>query len=1019
MNILFIYNNLSEINNIEQALNSGGHSIYTARNYNEASEVLLRVKIDLIICELISDRIDGIQILRRIKNSDNLANIPFVLVSSALKDEEDLSFFRKLGAISIIEKPLTYKSIQTIIEKYLTSQELSFDSRQKVLSDEEFVEEYSNILTRRIQKRVRELEADQLFIHNLINSIPSAIFLVSQDFRITDINEAGLKYLGIKEKEEIKNRFCYNLIYKSNKVCNFEGHRCPILGVIQEKNSTEHYFVTENSGIRRHLNIHFAPVLNPQNNTILMLEHITDNTGTIEIINKSKENEFKLETILNESRYGIILIEKNQIININSAAKGLLGIQHNNLDELIKIVESSFYKDMTDAINQNVIFRREIYLGRGENEKVLIFEAQKISSAGRDFILIIIYDYTENSRLIQNLKDSEHLQRMILENIQDIFILLRNNTVVEISRQIENISGKKRETLIKQNIFSALPFIHESHLVDTGAKEITVSCEDGKKKFFLLKIFSITIRGERHILLQLSDITEKKEKEMTENAQKERINYIDRLDTVAKINRGIVQNINNFLAGINNFAEFLTKSDTDAEKIRLTANIIKKLTKNAAGALSKISNLLSAGSEEFRPLDIQMVLDELMDIIKYSLPKNIEIKSERLSSHNFVIGDYNALLQSFLNIIMNSIEAMEDGGRITINTENVTDAGPENQTEQKIRISISDTGRGIPEDIRNNIFTPYFSSKNTPGTGLGLSVVYNTVIRHKGSVSFKSEPNRGTTFTITLPVADATPETPDGKDNGNMEKILILSENSLERDIIKRILIRHNYDAYTAVDSYDALESLKVTKPSLIIMESGLSRISDEETFEKITDIYPDADIILYTGLIFDEKTINLFLRGIKSVIYKPLDIRELLTTVRNAVRKQDEKAAADSESVTGTIKKILIIDDEEYILSALKMNLSDRYEITIETSGTKALDRLLGGELFDSYIIDINMPDLNGLEFYKMLREVDPGTGKKVIFITGGISDEKIISEMNELKNEVFLLEKPFDIDELIKILS
>ncbi|MCX7959902.1 MAG: response regulator, partial [Deltaproteobacteria bacterium] len=169
MNILFIYNNLNEIKNIEQQINSAGHKIYTARNYKEASDVLLRIKTDIIFCELLSEKIDGIQILRRIKGSDNFVNIPFVFVSSTLRDEEDLSFFRKLGAESIIEKPITFKNIQNIIEKRLTTPELGFESRQKIISDEEFIEEYSNILTKRIQKRVKELESDQLFIHNLIN----------------------------------------------------------------------------------------------------------------------------------------------------------------------------------------------------------------------------------------------------------------------------------------------------------------------------------------------------------------------------------------------------------------------------------------------------------------------------------------------------------------------------------------------------------------------------------------------------------------------------------------------------------------------------------------------------------------------------------------------------------------------------------------------------------------------------------------------------------------------------------
>jgi CheY-like chemotaxis protein len=401
--------------------------------------------------------------------------------------------------------------------------------------------------------------------------------------------------------------------------------------------------------------------------------------------------------------------------------------------------------------------------------------------------------------------------------------------------------------------------------------------------------------------------------------------------------------------------------------------------------------------------------------MKYSLPKNINIKSERNSADNIIIGDFNALLQSLINIVINAREAMPDGGSITIATNNIltTDG------QKYLQIKISDTGRGIPEEIRDHIFTPYYSSKEQPGSGLGLSVVYNTIINHNGTISFNTEVGKGTTFFINLPISSEDIKEREVAPRGNKEKILIISENSLEREIIRRFLIKNNYDAYTAIDSIDAIESIKITKPDLIIMDTNLNRISNEETFERITDIIPDIDIILYTGLVMDDVVMNLIMKGIRTVIYKPLDIKELLEAIESALKKERSDKKETISTNSGEVKKLLIIDDEEYILSALKMNLSDNYDIQIETSGTKALDRILNNEIFDRYIIDINMPDLNGLEFYRMLKELNPDISKKVIFITGGITDEKLISDLEAIKNDVFLLEKPFDIDELIRLLS
>jgi len=99
-------------------------------------------------------------------------------------------------------------------------------------------------------------------------------------------------------------------------------------------------------------------------------------------------------------------------------------------------------------------------------------------------------------------------------------------------------------------------------------------------------------------------------------------------------------------------------------------------------------------------------------------------------------------------------------------------------------------------------------------------------------------------------------------------------------------------------------------------------------------------------------------------------------------------------------------------------MNLSDNFDIQIETSGAKALDRILNNEEFHRFILDINMPDMNGLEFYKMMKEVYSDLDKRVIFITGGVVQEKLIEELKTIENEVSLLQKPFDIDDLMKLL-
>lgn len=392
MDILFIYSNISELSTIEQHLRTLNHRIYVATGLNEAISTLSRIKIDLIFCDLLSERIDGIKIMRTLKSSENFCSIPFVFVSSSFFSEEDISFFRRIGALSVIEKPMKFRSIQNILDGLLKSPELGFEVRQEPITDDEFIEEYSNILTQKIQKRVKEIEADQNYIFNMINSIPSAIFLISRDFKIYDLNDTALRFLGAGSKEEIRGKSCYSIIYKGNSICNLPGHRCPILGVIQDRQTTGHFTSVEIGETKRYLNIHFAPIFNPQNNSVMMLENITDNTYLIDLIEKNKEKEFRLEAILKESKYGIMVIEGDQIIDINSRAMELLGIDDKSLLRVIEAIGREEYEEIIRAVEQDVIFCKDIALPIFQEIRHILFEAQKILYQKRTFYLIVMYD---------------------------------------------------------------------------------------------------------------------------------------------------------------------------------------------------------------------------------------------------------------------------------------------------------------------------------------------------------------------------------------------------------------------------------------------------------------------------------------------------------------------------------------------------------------------------------------------------------------------------------------------------
>ena len=249
------------------------------------------------------------------------------------------------------------------------------------------------------------------------------------------------------------------------------------------------------------------------------------------------------------------------------------------------------------------------------------------------------------------------------------------------------------------------------------------------------------------------DITQRKKME-------KHLARIDRLASLGELASGIAHEIRNPLAGIGGALQILSKQFSSGDPNHL---IFKEVLHQVLRLDDFVKNLLQfarPSTPKFEPLKIEDIIDSTLFLVANQInKKQIKLKVEHQPNQPHIQGDKNLLQQVFLNIIINALDAMDEGGELKINVqwqqEEKTPSIPEDgiycvPRQNQILIEISDTGPGISEEDLDNIFNPFFTTKSQ-GTGLGLSITHRIIEQHRGTISVDSHPGTGTTFIIALP----------------------------------------------------------------------------------------------------------------------------------------------------------------------------------------------------------------------------------------------------------------------------
>ena len=358
--------------------------------------------------------------------------------------------------------------------------------------------------------------------------------------------------------------------------------------------------------------------------------------------------------------------------------------------------------------------------------------------------VIVEHSIEERRRFENALREQSEFVSSILNTV-DLAIVTSSfeGRILSSNRAAEDMFGSglvgSRIALLFENPASGEEILRAAVEKGKFDGEVVMKRGDGRSFPAYLSIRQIfDARGKATaIMCVVRDITSEKEKERLEK----QIFEAEKLASLGQLAAGVAHEINNPLTSVTLITEQLLKEVEDG-RVRRKLKVIERQVEGAARIARSLLNFARQVTPEIRDVDINAILDKVLEELSVQMGRiSLEKDYGKLPK---VKGDELQLRQAFTNVILNAIQAIEGEGKITVKTRAERDA---------VVVTISDTGRGIPEEHLSRIFEPFFTTKELgKGTGLGLAIVHGIIERHSGKIEVESEVGKGTSFTITLPL---------------------------------------------------------------------------------------------------------------------------------------------------------------------------------------------------------------------------------------------------------------------------
>jgi PAS domain S-box-containing protein len=534
---------------------------------------------------------------------------------------------------------------------------------------------------------------------------------------------------------------------------------------------------------------------------------------------------------------------------------------------------------------------------------------------GKEYNCAFVTDITERKVMETSLRKSEKKFRTLFEESKDtIFVLNTANRFIDINRAGVDLTGYTKAELLSLDPIKLYCDPQERkrlwQRVDSSGFVIDYEAEirrkDGEKIIVHLSVSAIRDESGQISCYQgiVRDVTERKRLE-------QQLAQAQKMESIGVLAGGVAHDFNNLLTGISGFGEIL-KENIPADD-ELSHESIDQVLKAAGRASELTRNLLAFSRKQVidpKPVHIDSLIGNTGKLIRRIIGEDIEFSTSFSGKKLIVMADPGQMEQVLMNLASNSRDAMPHGGslKISVQRTDIMEGSEElcdlSAPGKYALITVEDTGMGIDRKSIERLFEPFYTTKEIgKGTGLGLSIVYGIIKQHNGAVTVSSEPGKGTTFRIYLPLIDDCEVTEQSKMcrsfAGGTETLLTIDDEEIVNLMLKRTLEREGYKVITAGDGEDAISKFREYRDdiSLVISDVVMPKKNGKELLEEIRNIKQEMKFIFISGYATDV----LHGKGIDGddvdILTKPFSKYELLRKVR-AVLDRGEGCCRDSTPV-------------------------------------------------------------------------------------------------------------------------
>ena len=759
-----------------------------------------------------------------------------------------------------------------------------------------------------------ELRKGGEFLEKVIDTARDGIMITDEKGQITYVNTA-LAELSGRSKEELIGEHTSVLAPKDEEYR--EMFRSKLAKLFKCGSvSYETYFVPS-GGESIDVEWNTSMVEDEDGNYIAAVSIMRDITERKKSENDIKGTKEFLENLIETTIDGIMINDlSGNITNVNSALEKMTGFNKEELigehsSMLIKEDEETkerFRERAAELLEKGYISYESVLKKKDGRDTEVECNITLAKDERGDFVagISIFRDVTERKKAEKDILESkEFLENLFKTSTDAIMVTDQQGNITMVNDAIEMMLGYSKDEILGENSSTFVPTDKElrarilgdiKKLFKEGSlygSESVWQRKDGQhisteSNMTLLRDKDGQIIGGVNFI---RDVTEKKKVEKV-------LLQSEKLKSLGELAGGVAHDFNNVLAAILGRVQLLRMNlETPSGKqerrkvmreLRKGLEIIEKASLDGAETVRRIQEFSRRRTDDkyFTQVDINELINNALDFTKTrwkdeAESKGIKIKIKKdLSPLPSIAGSASELREVFTNLINNALDAMPQGGEIKIRTF---------KENSCIGIKVEDSGVGISKTITDRIFDPFFTTKGPQSTGLGMSVSYGIITRHKGTISVDSQGGRGTAFTIKIPVNKVVEIKEDGlqklQRKGKKGNILIVEDEENIRILLSEILTSDGHLVSVASNGKKGVEIFRKGSFDLVLTDLGMPGMSGWEVASSVKKLAPEVIVAIVTGWDIQLGRDELKQNGVDMVINKPFKVKQVLKLVQEAIK--------------------------------------------------------------------------------------------------------------------------------------